>query len=238
MRERDALHRFVFDKLALRGELVRLDNTWLTALQRRHYPPAVQQVLGEGFAAAALLYATIKFDGLLTLQVQGDGALHLLVVQCTSGGQLRGVARWDEGAVELQEANNLTALCGSGTLTMTIEPKQGERYQGIVELRQNTASVSAAVEHYFARSEQLPTVLHLVTNQHCAAGLLLQKLPEQNVDSDAWNRVQILAATVTEAELFDLPAKNLIQRLFAEETVRLFASQPLAFNCRCSRERG
>lgn len=230
-RDADSLHRFLFDAFPVRGELVRLDATWREVLSRYDYPPAVRTLLGETLCAAALLAATIKFRGHLTIQLHGDGALTLLVVQCTSELHLRGLARW-EGDGEQPAAK----LLGAGRLVITIEPDDGgERYQGIVPA--DHGSIAGIIEAYFERSEQLPTRLWLDTGADNAAGLLLQRLPGESDDADAWNRACHLAATVTGEELRELPAEQLLQRLFHEETVRLFESHPVSFRCGCSRER-
>ena len=233
MKDRDSLHRFLFEHLAVRGEVAHLDATWRAVLERRAYPPVVRRLLGQAMVAAALLSATIKFDGLLTLQLQGQGPLRLLVVQCTSGGTLRGLARW-EG--ELAETVPLYALCGQGVLMINIDPGGGrEHYQGIVDLE--GASLAAALEKYFSRSEQLPTRFKLAADAGAAAGLLLQCLPGETADPDAWNRIQQLGSTLSEPELLSLGARDIIHRLFHEEDVRLFEGQPIGFRCTCSRER-
>ena len=90
----DSLRQFIFEHFPVRGEVTQLQNAWQTVLQRRSYPPPVQRLLGEALAATSLLYATIKFKGVLTLQLQGQGPLNLLLVHCTSDGSLRGLARW------------------------------------------------------------------------------------------------------------------------------------------------
>ena len=236
--ERDCLRRFVFERLAIRGELVHLNASWQAVLERRDYPAPVQQLLGEALAAAALLYATLKFDGLMTLQIEASGPLTLLVVQCTHQGQLRGLARWQNDI----KAGPLQELCGDGSLLLTIEPSDGgERYQGVVALEGD--SLSTALERYFERSEQLLTHLHLAADPSCAAGLLLQQLPESGHhlsderDNDAWNRIQHLSATLANKELQQLDSATLIRRLFHQDDVRLFQPQPVSFHCTCSRER-
>ena len=229
----DSLHRFLFEHLAARGEIVHLDAAWRTVLERRAYPPAVRRVLGEATVAAALLSASIKFDGLLTLQIQASGSLRLVVVQVTSHRTLRALARWD-GA---PEPAPLRDLCGDGTLVLTLDPGQGrEPYQGVVSLRGDTLAES--LEAYFERSEQLPTRIHLAADERVAAGLLLQRLPGAvTTDTDAWNRLETLTATLKSAELLGLDAPTLVRRLFHEEDVRLFEPDSFCYRCTCSRER-
>jgi molecular chaperone Hsp33 len=228
----DCLHRFLFEGLAIRGEIVHLDAAWQTVLARRTYPSPVRRVLGEALAAAALLSATIKFDGMLSLQLQGQGPLRLLLAECSSERTLRGLARW-EGAAD---PASLAELCGDGVLAITIDPGQERyRYQGMVEV--SGATLETTLTSYFSRSEQLPTRLKLVAGQHAVAGLMLQCLPDRTEDRDGWNRIETLAATLTSAELLELDARTLIRRLFHEEDVRLFETQPLRFRCHCSRQR-
>lgn len=232
MQDGDALRRFVIEHSNVRGELVQLDATWRTLLERSRYPEPVRDVLGEALAAVALLAATVKRDGSMTLQMNGDGPLKLLVVQAAKRTRLRGLAHW-EGRLG---APSLQRMLGRGRLAITIDPGEGKRrYQGIVDVARD--SVADIVRDYFDRSEQLPTRLWLACNGRRAAGLLLQNLPGTPLDEDAWDRSVHLASTVTRTELLELPAPALLRRLFYEEDVRLFSADPLYFHCGCSRER-
>ena len=232
----DALHRFLFEELNIRGQLVRLDQSWGTMLRRRAYPESVRQVLGDTLVATALLGATIKFRGRLIVQLQSSGPLHMVVAHYSHAGKVRGLARW-RGQIKPRQA--LRELCPDGTLVATIEPERGEPYskpyQGIVSLQGHT--VAEALEQYFDQSEQLPTRLKLASTETTAAGLLLQCMPGHAPDPDGWERVQQLGATLTEPELLSLDAKRVVQRLFHQETVRLFKPDDLVFECACSRER-
>ncbi|MEW5972280.1 MAG: Hsp33 family molecular chaperone HslO [Pseudomonadota bacterium] len=247
MSERDLLHRFIFTHAedeyvpgtpqasyagGARGELVQLEAAWQSILSRSDYPPAVARLLGETAVAAVLLAATLKIDGKLTLQVQGEGTVHLLVMQVTSERELRGLARW-HGEVEGEGL----ALMGDGRLVMTIETARGERYQGIVPLE--GASLAQALEGYFARSEQLPTRLWLEAGPTRAAGLLVQKMPghDSPQDDEDWNRIVALSETVSAEELLELPAETLLHRLYHEEDRRVFEPESVRFACSCSRER-
>ncbi|HKK05477.1 MAG TPA: Hsp33 family molecular chaperone HslO [Gammaproteobacteria bacterium] len=232
--ESDSLQRFVFEHLAVRGELVHLDATWQAILARHDYPQPVRDLLGQMMAAAALLSATLKFDGAMTLQVQGGGPITLMVVEVTAERTLRGMAHW-EG--ELTEGP-LESLVGAGRLLITIDPGGGrERYQGIVEL--TGASLSEALDAYLAQSEQLDTRLWLAADGQAAGGLLIQRLPDEAgaEDKDAWQRISLLSETVRPDELLGLHAREIIHRLFHEEDVRVFETEPVCFRCSCSRER-
>lgn len=232
MSEHDTLRRFIFDQLPVQGRHVHLDASWRAALERQDYPPPVRALLGETMVAAALLSATLKFDGNITLQIQGSGPVHLLVVQCTSELNLRGLARWSG---EIAPAG-FRELVGDGRLVMTIEQKgKAERYQSIVPLEGET--LSASLESYFERSEQLATRLWLTAGDGSASGLLLQMMPDRQGESDAWQHVTVLSDTLKQQELEGLSAQEILHRLYNEDDVRLFEGAPVAFRCQCSRER-
>ena len=241
MRDRDSLHRFLFERYPIRGHLVHLDAAWHALIEHRDYPDTIRDTLGEAVAASLLLAATIKFEGVLSLQMQGDGPVHLMLVQCTSGLGVRGLARYREDAAGVLRIGD---MIGAGNLTVTLETDEGaRRYQGIVPVAGERLAESLQV--YFENSEQLPTRLWLHADAQGASGMLLQKLPGQNAaDSadaaaieDAWRRVQLIASTLTGEELRTLADKEILHRLFNEDDVRLFEASPVYFRCRCSRER-
>lgn len=233
-KDRDSLHRFLFDEMPVRGEIAHLDASWRAALEQIDYPDVIRDLLGEAMAAAVLLASSLKFEGGLTLQLQGGSPLTLLVVQCTDTLNLRGLAHW-EG--ELPVDGHLKALTGDGArMAITIEQKKNnERYQGIVPLEGST--LAECFESYFARSEQLPTRLFLAATERCAAGMLLQVLPGHEGEERAWEHVTALGQTITSGELLELDAPNILHRLYHEDDVRLFESAPVAFRCSCNRER-
>jgi molecular chaperone Hsp33 len=230
----DSLQRFLFEDAPIRGEVAHLDATWRAVLERHEYPTVLRTVLGELMAAGALLAATLKFDGSIILQLQGKGPVKLIVVECTSERTLRATAKWD-GALEADAG--LGKLLGEGRFVITLVPADGgQTYQGVVEV--DPAGVAASLEHYMQTSEQLDTRLWLVAGEERAAGLLLQKLPaREEPDEDSWNRATKLAETITEPELLQLPAQNLVHRLYHAEDIRLFEPRPVSFRCSCSGER-
>lgn len=236
-RHSDALHRFIIEQSHVRGEIVRLDDTLRALEEGNDYPEPVRQLLAETAAATALLAATIKFDGYLTLQVKGSGPVSLLVVEATGEGTLRGVARHDDFVPEA----GIRELMGAGHLVMTIDTgRGGERYQGIVSL--DETSLVRTLQNYFSQSEQLPTRLWLAVDDSSAAGFLLQNLPADRPrdvleQDDDWNRCVLLADTLTDTELLHLPVEKLLHRLFHQESVRLLGASPINFACRCSRGR-
>ncbi len=229
---RDTLQKFLFEHAPVRGEIVHLDQTWQSVLDRHDYPKLLRDLMGELCAAAVLLAATLKLQGSLVLQIHGKGAVKLLVVECTGNLELRATAKW-EGEIS---SGTLRELVGDGRFVITLDPKDGSQaYQGIVELEGE--SVADILQNYMTRSEQLDTRLWLAADGQRATGMLLQKLPEQKGhDADAWDRATQLAETLKSEELLSLPATELIHRLYHEEDIRLFDAQSVVFNCSCSRD--
>ena len=237
MQDADQLHRFIFENTPIRGNIVHLDHSYDTALQHQDCPPALRRALGELMAASVLLAATLKMRGALVLQIQGKGALKLLVVECTAALTLRATAKWS-GSLENA---SLVELVGDGRFVITLDPKDGgQAYQGIVPLEGE--SIAEILQNYMQRSEQIDTRIWLACDGKTAAGMLLQKLPatldmetSAEEDADTWPRLGYLADTVQAEELLALPTQKLLQRLFHEEDVRLFEGQPIRFHCSCSR---
>lgn len=229
----DSLSRFLFEHLPLRGEIVRLDDVWQHVIDRHDYPPILRDMMGELCAAAVLLAATLKLDGSMVLQVHGKGAVKLLVVECSGDLELRATAKWEGDLTQ----GRLQDLVGDGRFVITLDPKDGgQAYQGIVPLEGD--SIADILQGYMTRSEQLETRLWLAADGTSAGGMLLQKLPEQGEtdDEDAWGRATKLADTLKPEELLDLPAAELVHRLYHEEDIRMFEAQPVVFRCTCSRE--
>lgn len=232
---KDSLQRFLFEHIPVRGELVHLDATWQAVLERHDYPAPLRHVLGELMAAAALIAATLKFEGSIILQLHGSGPVSLIVVECTSEQTLRATAKWSG---ELSVAD-LPALLGSGRFVITLSPTSGtQTYQGVVDLQGRT--VAACLEHYMSNSEQLETRLWLAADDTRSAGMLLQQVParaDHEVDPDAWTRMGHLGNTLAAAELLDLTPKILLHRLYHEDDVRLFEPRPVSFRCSCTTQR-
>lgn len=234
----DRLVRCLLEEAGVRGVHVALDDTWRQIRSRAEYPPAVAAWLGQAAAAAALFAGHLKVEGRLSVQLRGEGPVRTLFAECTRAGTLRGIATLAEGAEDLSP--DLHSLGAGALLAITVENpglrgQEPSRYQGLVALE--TDSLSQAFEGYFGQSEQLPTRLLLACDDTRARGLLLQKLPGDEGDADGWNRVGALFDTLSEAELLQVPAKELLHRLFHEDGVRLLDERPLRFACSCSRER-
>ena len=255
MHDRDCLHRFMFEQYPIRGHLVHLDAAWRALIEHREYPAPIRDTLGEAVAASLLLAATIKFEGVLSLQLQGDGPVHLMLAQCTGGLGVRGLARYKEGGFAGGDAGvntpggaaGIADLIGAGNLTVTLETDDAsQRYQGIVPIAGRRLAESLQV--YFENSEQLPTRLWLHADADGASGMLLQRLPIADASprahaadaaavDDAWRRVQLIGETLTPGELRTLGDAEILHRLFNEDDVRLYEPTPVYFRCRCSRER-
>ena len=233
----DFIQRFHFQDSPVRGEVVQLEQSVEAVLERHDYPERVRQLLGELMAASVLLASTLKFEGSLILQARGDGPLDTLMAECNHLGQVRAIAQLGESWSDASATLPLRQLLGDGQLAITIDPEEGERYQGIVPLDGDL--LAECIEHYFFQSEQLPTRLWLASADGLAGGMLLQVLPgrDPGSDEDAWPRLQQLTDTVRPEELLELPADELLYRLYHEETVELFPPLEVVFACSCSRER-
>ncbi len=227
----DLLHRFLFDNTDVRGNAVHLKDTIQQALQHTQYPPVLHQALSELMAAAALLTATVKLNqGSLSFQIQGQGPVSLLVVECNAELKMRATAKWQGDLVGL----DFQQLIGNGHFAITLDPRDGSQtYQGIVELKGN--NIAQILQNYMQQSAQLETRIWLSSNSQMAAGLLIQKLPQQHSeDDDCWQHMSMLADTVQTQELLNLDSATLLQRLFPQQDVRLFEPSPVTFECRCS----
>lgn len=256
------LVKFLFEGLPVRGALVRLTDAWQEVRRRRQavgeHPPAVRALLGEMAAAGVLMQANIKFNGALVLQVFGDGPVKLAVAEVQPELGFRVTAKVVGEVAPDARLEALVNVHGQGRCAITLDPKDrlpGQQpYQGVVPLhgdrREPLQEVSQVLEHYMLQSEQLDTRLILAANDEVAAGLLIQRLPvegEGNLEgrrneddiglSEAFNRIALLAATLTRDELLALAPDKILHRLFWEETVRVFEPQRPHFACTCSRER-
>lgn len=236
MNHTDSLQRFILEHTRVRGQLVHLDTAWRAVTEKHNYPQPVKALLGEALTATVLMSAMLKFKGSLSLQVQCEGSLSLLVAQASSQRTLRGLALWNDPV----PVDRPEALLRGGRILISIDPEFGkERYQSIVSLQGD--SLAAALDRYFEQSEQLPTRLWLSADENQTAGLLLQEMPlssrATDSDQDAWKRAVMLTSTLKRQELLHLPSLNLLHRLYAEEEVRVFKPEPMRFACDCSRER-
>jgi molecular chaperone Hsp33 len=246
MKTDDQVRRFVLENHPVRGHWVHLERAWRSLREHKEYPPEVRDLLGEAVCAAVLLAATLKFRGTLTLQLQGNGAVHLLVAQCTHDFQLRAVARYTEERLASgdEPVAQFHQLVGDeGRVIVTIEAAERDmRYQGIVPL--SGGSLSECLEAYFASSEQLPTKVRLAADEERAAGLLVQKLPsgdeeedESPEDRSPWQDAQKAIAETKALELLDSPVEEVLTSHFRDRDVRLFKPQSVQFECRCNPER-
>jgi molecular chaperone Hsp33 len=249
----DTLQKFIFDNAAVRGEFVEISDTWREIQQHHAYPAAVTRLLGEMVAAAALLSANLKFNGAIVMQIHGDGPVRLLVVECDSQLRLRATAKMapDAGIADDASLTELLNASGKGRFVITLDPidkMPGQQpYQGIVPL--DGDDMATVIENYMLRSEQLDTRLWLAADGQVSRGLLLQKLPrhsgkeDQSVQAseaeelETWNRAVMLASTLKQAELLSTGIQTLMERLFWEETIRVFEPAHPQFFCSCTREK-
>jgi molecular chaperone Hsp33 len=249
----DVVAAFQIENQPARGRIVRLGPVIHEILTRHDYPAPVAELLGEACALAALVGASLKFDGRLIVQAQGDGPVRYVVADYATEGGLRGYCRFDPERVAAVSSGfvrpGARTLLGDGLFIMTIDADGArDRYQGVVAIEGETLALCA--EQYFAQSEQTPTRVRLAVGQLLDAGgrqwrsggLILQNIAGDEArgsTEEAWERAEALFVTVGEDELLDpqIPPETLLYRLFHEDGVRIFPSKPLIAFCRCSEDR-
>ncbi len=244
----DALKKFLFDDRSVRVESVRIEHAWLSAQEHHQYPAQVTALLGELVAASTLLAANLKFDGSLLLQLQGDGAIALMVVECRADLSIRATVKLRDRPLPAE--TDLQAMLnpgGTAKFIVVLDPPKHtpgrQAYQGIVPLEGN--SVAQALEQYMLRSEQLHTRIWLAADGLHCSGLLIQRLPlqggalqtELETADESWARAQHLAQTLTPTEMLSTDQDTLLHRLFWQETLLVFESQPITWKCSCTQER-
>jgi molecular chaperone Hsp33 len=242
MSESDRVRRFTLERHPIRGHAARLTDSWLALREHLDYPPAVQQLLGEAVGAVVLLAATLKFDGTLTLQLQGKGLVSLLVAQCTHDFKVRAMAH-HQPLVEKSGEANFRSLAGEGQIIVTVEATdRASSYQGVVPITGD--SLSESLEAYFVQSEQLPTRVLLAATAGVVSGMLVQRIPGEGGKGhdpaaleSAWMKADHAMAALTQAELLEDDIEQRLVRMFGADEVRMFGGHEVLFACRCSRER-
>lgn len=234
MSQEDTIQRFIFEHAHIRGEVVHIKQTYQDIINQRPYPPMVKNLLGEAMIACLLLASSIKFEGSLNLQFQGDARLPLLLVQCDNQLNVRAFAQYKE-ALEIEDYAQ-AFLQGQMVLTIN-QYNQTQNYQSMVPIQ--STSMSENLMTYFAQSEQIATRVWLAVSEEKAAGMLLQLMPGDDTQQreQFWEYAVHLGETVSETELLNLDNETLLYRLYNETDLRLFEPRPTHFKCRCSHEK-
>jgi molecular chaperone Hsp33 len=253
---RDLVQPFLVESIGVRGRLVRLGDALDEILVRHDYPLPVSHLLAETVALAAAFASAVKLDGIFSLQVKGNGPVKTLVADVESPGTLRGYARFDAAASAGSGALPLAQLVGEGFLVWTVDPKAGERHQGIVALDGGT--IAACAENYFRQSEQLRAAVRIGVGRAAGAdgrarwragALMMQRIaaaggiapPPQELEAadEHWRQGLALGGSVTPGELIDprLSENDLLYRLFHEVGVAVTGPTALKAGCRCNEAR-
>jgi molecular chaperone Hsp33 len=239
----DVLNRYLFDEMHVRGELVQLSQSYQSIIKNHNYPIGVRLLLGELMAATCLLSATLKFEGEITVQLQGDGPIGYMSVNGDNNQIMRGIAKLKPAQI-ITDVTSLHELIGKGTMVITIRPEKGEAYQGVVALEQ--ATLAECLAHYFEVSEQIPTKIWLFSDddKQQVAGSLVQLLPDGDGSCDNlekqtsdFEHILQLTNTIKPDEIFSLEAQALLYRLYHQEKVSLFDPQPVSYQCGCSHDK-
>ncbi|MEI6893152.1 MAG: Hsp33 family molecular chaperone HslO [Colwellia sp.] len=240
MSQFNVLNRYLFTDAHARGELVQLSTSFKSIIKNHNYPAGVEKLLGELLSATCLLTATLKFEGDITVQLQGDGPVSYISVSGNNEQKMRGIAKITTATT----ANTLPDLLGKGTMIITVRPFVGEAYQGVVAL--DKANLADCLAHYFEVSEQIPTKIWLYsdTEKKLTAGALVQLLPDGDGSVDNKEQQQNdfehlcqLTNTIKQEEIFSLEAEALLYRLYHQEKVTIFEPQPVSYQCGCSADK-
>ncbi len=254
----DAIQPFRLEKSNVRGRMVRVGPVLGQIMGQHNYPAPVSALLSEVVTLSLALSAMLKYDGIFTLQIKGDGPVRMLVADVTTRGDVRAYASFDEAAVKKAAKrkkdvdNHYYHLLGQGYIAFTVDQGGGDnRYQGIVELKGH--SILDAVQHYFTQSEQIKTAFRLAIHpqdgQWRASAIMIQQLPDEDaatavekshdVSIEDWTRAVILLNSVTDGEMLSpvLHSTDVLYRLFNEDGVRVYTPVHIHFRCRCSREK-
>ncbi|MCK5880483.1 MAG: Hsp33 family molecular chaperone HslO [Sinobacterium sp.] len=236
----DQLLGFMFEKTDILGAIVELDASFLQLVEHHDYPDAYKALMSQFVAANVLLTSKLKFEGSISLQARGaQENVSLALSECTEKLSFRGILRGGfqcDGLV----LPSFSEMFAGGALALTVEPAQGQRYQGVVPLEKD--DLAGCLQDYYDRSEQIPTWFYLVPDANAVRGIMLQALPAQVCESveqrqEDWLRIVHLASTIKPVELLNLPSEEILYRLFNEESVRVFDPKAVSYDCSCSRER-
>ncbi|MBL6689487.1 MAG: Hsp33 family molecular chaperone HslO [Pseudomonadales bacterium] len=235
MSDQDTSTRFIFKGADIRGNFVRISDSYRSAIAGHQYPEEIKHLLGEFLVAAQLMASTIKFEGKLTLQAKGNGAIRAVMAETSHDGKTRAIAQLAESAQPYDFAS-----LKDGLLAVTIAPKGRQNYQSMVPMTGD--NLAACLKHYFEQSEQLGTLFHLAVEPGRAAGMLIQQLPgqletDEKLRSEHWRTTQILSDTLTPEELLEKDNQTILKHLFAEEDIQVLGATELNFSCSCSQER-
>jgi molecular chaperone Hsp33 len=230
----DTLQRFIFEHAEIRGEIARLDETYQTIIHQREYPPSVKKLLGEALVSCLLLVGSIKFEGELSLQFQGNHALPMMIIQCDHLLNLRGFARFKEG---LNDEDYRNAFLKGQMSFLINQSHQTEIYQSIIPI--SSSNMSENLMNFFAQSEQVATQINIAINEQHVVGMLLQLLPGQDTEQreEFWQYATVIGQTVTNEELLTLENEEILHRLYHETDIRLLLEKEAKFKCRCNNDK-
>jgi molecular chaperone Hsp33 len=224
----NSIRRFLFKELDIRGQHLSINSSWQQIIENRGYSKLVRQLFGELSALAIMLANGMKHKGKLTMQIQGDGIVSLLLVEVTHDLKIRGMVR-SSGSID--SSIDLDKVLGKGQIVATLYNSQTEKsFQSLVP--RNPKGLIKTFEDYFSQSEQLSSKLWISSTKNNLSAVLIQKLPDSKQEhEDDWGRVVSLAKTITNKELCKLSAESLLYRLFNEEIVELFPAEQVYYEC-------
>jgi len=226
----DHLQRFIFPTLNVKGQITQIKETHQQIINPFNYPYIIQQLLGEMLTVSSLFTSLLKFEGEITLQLQGKNNISYIAIHGNHLNEFKGIARYRS---PIKNTTKLTQLFPEGILIITIIPKNKQQYQGIIPIEHDT--MTQLIEQYFLQSEQLNTKIWLSHENNIYSGLLLQQLPhQQKLNENNWNHLLALTSTITQTELALLPTDEILHRLYHQEDIDVFTPEKISYRCNCS----
>lgn len=234
MKTKDTIQKFTFEHANIRGEIAHLEEAYQKIISQRPYPEKVKELLGEALVSCLLVTSTLKFEGEVSLQFNGDERLPLLIVQCNHKQEIRAFAKYKEDA---QNSDFENAFLNGKMALVINQYKNNHNYQSLVPI--NSLLMSENLMHYFAQSEQISTKIWLAVSENSVSGMLLQLLPGSDTEEQEnfWEYAVKIGETITKDELLSLDNQTLLHRLYHETVIRLYNAKAVEFKCRCNKEK-
>jgi molecular chaperone Hsp33 len=254
----DFVASFQIEDTSVRGRIARLGDGVLDSILKRHdYPRWAAYLLGEAVTLAVLVSASLKFDGKVLVQAQGEGPVSLLVAEARSDGGVRGYLRlnkpkWDElERVNKGQRPHIPQVLGKGVLALLLQPNDPDQspWQSMVPIE--GATLADCAQMWFSQSEQVPTRVRLAVAEVSepggvkrwrSGGALIQQVAgdaTRGSTDEPWENARHLFDTIEDMELVDpdVSSGTLLFRLFHESGVRMEEPRSLSDKCTCSEEK-
>lgn len=214
--------------------------------QRRHQTwPTASAALGRAMTAGVMMGAMLKGDSKLTIKIEGGGPLGAILVDSNANGEVRGYVTNPHVHFELNQHGKLDvarAVGTSGMLTVVKDLGLRDFFTGQVPIV--SGELGEDFTYYFASSEQVPSSVGvgvLVNPDYtilAAGGFILQLMPDvKDATIDEIEQRLKTIPPVSKMVERGLTPEEILEELLGKGNVNVLETLPVAFVCRCSRER-